>query len=150
MRALEKHREARHQTVAELRDDVEDFLHGGGWFDTRVFPAGTVIVRQGDTADAAYIIVEGSCEVFKGPDEGRAVLRRLGAGDVFGETAVLTGEPRTASVIAVTDVTVKVVTQDALELELGQKSWSGAFVKALAERFRDVDEQLARLKEKTR
>jgi len=149
MRALEKHREARHQTVAELRDDIEDFLHGGGWFDTRVYSAGTVIVRQGDTADAAYIIVEGNCEVFKGPDEGRAVLRRLGAGDVFGETAVLTGEPRTASVIAVTDVTVKVVTRDALELELGQKSWSGAFVKALAERFRDVDEQLARLKEKS-
>jgi CRP-like cAMP-binding protein len=63
---------------------------------------------------------------------------------------VLTGEPRTASVAAVDTVTVKVVTQDALERELGQKSWSGAFVRALAERFRDVDEQLAELRDKSR
>ncbi len=144
MKALAKAREDRYQTVAGLRDDIEDFLHGGGWFDTRPFPAGTVIVQQGDAAEAAYIIVDGRCEVYKGPSVGRSVLRSLGPGEVFGETAVLTGEPRTASVIAVTDVVVKVVTRDALELELGQKSWSGSFVRALAARFRDVDEQLAK------
>jgi len=74
----------------------------------------------------------------------------LGPGEVFGETAILTGEPRSASVIAKGQVTTKVVTRDALERELGTGSWAGAFVKALAERFRDVDEKLARLRATTR
>jgi hypothetical protein len=45
---------------------------------------------------------------------------------------------------------VKVVTREALERELGRTSWSGAFVRALALRFRDVDEQLAKLRDKGR
>ena len=150
MKALAKVPAERYQSVSELRDEVEDFLRGGGWFDTRVFPPGAAIVTQGEAADAAYIITEGTCEVFKGTGAAKTVLRRLGPGEVFGETAVLTGEPRTASVTALTALTVKVVTQEALERELGQKSWSGAFVRALAERFRDVDEQLTKLRDNNR
>jgi serine/threonine-protein kinase len=150
LRALSKRLEDRYQTVAEMRDDVEDFLRGGGWFETKVFPPGHVIVRQGDRADSAYIIVEGICEVVKTGAGENLVVRRLGPGEVFGETAVLTGEPRTASVVAVDAVTVKVVTRDALERELGQKSWASTFVKALAQRFRDVDEQLSRLRDQNR
>lgn len=146
MKALSKKQEDRYRTVAEMQEDIEDFLRGGGWFDTRAFSPGHVIVQQGDVADAAYIIVEGSCDVVKANGSERLVVRRLGPGEVFGETAVLTGEPRTASVVAVDEVTVKVVTRDALERELGQKSWASTFVRALAQRFRDVDEQLSRMR----
>jgi serine/threonine-protein kinase len=149
-KALSKRREDRYQTVAALKEDIEDFLRGGGWFETKAFPAGHVIVRQGDAADAAYIITEGICEVVKNAGGEELVVRRLGPGEVFGETAVLTGEPRTASVVAFDAVTVKVVTRDALERELGQKSWASNFVKALAQRFRDVDEQLSRLRDQTK
>ena len=76
-----------------------------------------VIVRQGDEAEAAYIIVSGTCEVYRAAGEERVVLRRLGPNDVFGETAVLTGESRSASVVALEEVTLKIVTRDALELE---------------------------------
>jgi serine/threonine-protein kinase len=146
MKALSKRREDRYASVAEFREDVEDFLRGGGWFATQVFSPGSVIVQQGDPAEVAYIIVSGSCEVFKTTEGARSLLRVLGPGDVFGETAILTGEPRSASVVAVDEVTTKVVTREALERELGRGSWAGAFVKALAERFRDVDEKLARLR----
>lgn len=149
MRALAKAREDRYQSALELKADVEDFLRGGGWFQTETFEPGAVIVRQGDPADSAYIITEGACEVVQDGSGVSVVLRRLGVGDVFGETAVLTGEPRSASVIAVERVAVKVVTRDALERELGRKSWAGAFVKALAQRFRDADERLAKLRDKT-
>lgn len=148
-KALAKSREDRYQSVLELKADVEDFLRGGGWFRTEIFEPGMVIVRQGDPADSAYIITDGACEVVQDSGGARVVLRRLGSGDVFGETAVLTGEPRSASVVAVERVSVKVVTRDALERELGRKSWAGAFVKALAQRFRDADERLAKLREKT-
>jgi serine/threonine protein kinase len=150
MKALSKRHDDRYQTIAEMRDDIEDFLRGGGWFETKSFPPGHVIVRQGDSADWAYIIAHGTCEVVKTAGSENLVVRRLGPGEVFGETAVLTGEPRTASVVAVDEVTVKVVTRDALERELGQKSWASTFVKALAQRFRDVDEQLSRLRDQSK
>jgi serine/threonine-protein kinase len=146
MKALARRREDRQASVAEFREDLEDFLRGGGWFATQVFPPGSVIVQQGDAAEVAYIIVSGSCEVYKTTDGTRSLLRVLGPGEVFGETAILTGEPRSASVVSVDEVTTKVVTRDALERELGRGSWAGTFVKALAERFRDVDEKLARLR----
>ena len=57
-------------------------------------PPGTLIVCQGEPAEAAYIITSGTCEVYRAAGEERVVLRRLGPNDVFGETAVLTGEPR--------------------------------------------------------
>jgi serine/threonine-protein kinase len=150
MKALSKRRDERYPNVGAFREDLEDFLRGGGWFDTRVFAPGTVIVEQGDHAEVAYIIVSGACDVYKTTAGAHTLLRRLAAGDVFGETAILTGEPRSASVVAIDEVTVKVVTRDALERELGRESWSGAFVKALAERFRDVDDRLAKLRAETR
>src|SRR5260221_13836547 len=114
MRALSRNREERYADVVALRDDVEDFLRGGGWFDSELFAPGLTIVQQGDAAGAAYIIVRGRCEVYKTTAGTRTLLRRLGPGDVFGETAILTGEPRTASVVAVDEVLVKVVTSEAL------------------------------------
>ncbi|HEX4336463.1 MAG TPA: cyclic nucleotide-binding domain-containing protein [Polyangiaceae bacterium] len=150
MKALSKRREDRYPSVVAFRDDVEDFLRGGGWFETRVFPAGSVIMQQGDEGEVAYIIVTGSCEVHQTTNGARSVLRVLDAGDVFGETAILTGEPRSASVVAMTEVVTKVVSREALEQELGRGSWAGAFVRALAERFRDVDEKLAKLRSTSR
>lgn len=146
MRALSREPADRYQSVAELRDELEDFLRGGGWFATEQFEPGTLVVREGAPAETAYIIVDGTCEVFKEVDGQRVVLRRMGPGDVFGETAILTGEPRSATVMAIDRLTVKVVTREALEHELRRQSWGGAFVKALAERFRDVDAQLSRLR----
>jgi MFS family permease len=59
--------------------------------------AEAVVVAEGDPADAAYVIEEGSFEVTVGPD----VRRRLGPGDLFGERGLLLGAPRSATVRAV-------------------------------------------------
>ena len=66
----------------------------------------------------------------------------MGPGESSGETAVLTEKPRSASVKAVTDVVLVVVTRDVMSSALGLNSWMGAFVKALADRFREVDARL--------
>jgi serine/threonine-protein kinase len=150
MKALAKSPDERYRTVLEMKEDVEDFLRGGGWFQTVTLEPGALIMREGDAADSAYIIGEGTCEVFRESAGRRVVLRRLGPGEVFGETAVLTGEPRSASVAAIDRVTLKVVTRDALERELGRHSWAGTFVRALAQRFRDVDARLAALRDETK
>ena len=146
MKALAAHPNDRYPTVEALRDDVVRFLQGGGWFSSRTFAPGELIVSEAEHADAAYIITGGICEVFR-MDHGRKEwLRTLGPGDVFGETAIFAAEPRTATVQAVTTVTAIQVTRDSLEQELGLQSWVGAFVKALAVRFRELDREVVALR----
>jgi len=149
MKALARRREDRYQSVTALAEDVEAFLRGGGWFDTVHFAPGTVIVNEGDEPDAAYIIEKGRCEVIKIRNGRRHMLRMLGPGDVFGETSIFTGMPRTATVVAIDEVRAASITREALDLELAEKGWLAAFVKGLAERFNDYDESSIELRMKT-
>ncbi len=111
------------------------FMRGGAPFPSTEFAAGiAVIVREGDIGDTAYIIRSGRCLVKKGD----TILRSMGPGEVFGETAILSPGPRTASVIA-EDVTIcQVINADVFERELdAMKPWMGAFIRTLADRFRE-------------
>jgi CRP-like cAMP-binding protein/tRNA A-37 threonylcarbamoyl transferase component Bud32 len=147
MRALARDPEARYPSVQALQADVESFLRGGGWFASRTFVPGEEIVAEGEIGDAAYIIVEGECEVVQGSGSARIHLRRMQPRDVFGETALLTSGRRTATVVALTEVTVLVVTRDSLERELSARGWLGKLVHVLAHRFREVDAERAALRE---
>ncbi len=65
---------------------------------------GEHIIHEGDTGDSLFIVVEGTISVYIRGKDGKSIeIDRLGAGDFFGETALLTGEPRTASIISVTE-----------------------------------------------
>jgi serine/threonine protein kinase len=129
--------------VLELRDSVETVLRGDWSLPTKVFPSGSVIVKEGDWADAAYIIVRGRCAVWKTINGEKRELRTLEPGAVFGETGILSGDVRTATVEAIGEVMVKVVTRDLFRGQLGSDTWLGKFVMALAERFRELDKKLA-------
>jgi serine/threonine-protein kinase len=142
MRALSFDPADRHPTVLDLKRDIESFQRGA-WHMPRVtLPAGTVIVKEGDAGEVAYVIEEGRCVAYRLEAGQENVLRHMGPGEVFGETAVFSEKPRTASVKAATDVVLVAVTRDVLSRAMGLNSWMGAFVKALAERFREVDEKL--------
>jgi CRP-like cAMP-binding protein len=142
MRAMASSIEERYTSVEDLANDVDSFLRGGSWLSLRSYAAGSVVVREGEPGDEAYIITKGTCEVSK-IEKGRSIaLRVMGPGTVFGETAVLTGQPRTATVTALDDLTVLVASREALDHEICFDSWTGSFVRALAERFRDLDSQM--------
>jgi putative ABC transport system ATP-binding protein len=67
--------------------------------------AGTLLIRQGDQGDKFYLIKQGVVDVIENqgqPSEKK--LASLSKGQFFGERALLTGEPRNASVIASQDV----------------------------------------------
>jgi serine/threonine-protein kinase len=129
--------DGRQATVAELRDELARFLRGGDSFRAMTFAAGEVIVREGDPGDAAYIIQSGTCVAYKGSGSERRVLRTMSAGEVFGEMAIFAPGPRTASVEATEPTVVHVVNAQVLEGELDSlKPWFAAFVRTLAERFR--------------
>ncbi len=65
------------------------------------FGFGDTVVRQGEPADAYYVIAEGTARVLVEDEHGEEIsLNRLGPGDAFGEAALLEDKPRTATVRA--------------------------------------------------
>ena len=67
-------------------------------------PARTVLFRRGDTADAMYIILEGSVFVLDVDTAGEeVVIDQLGPGQTVGEMGLVTGQPRNATVRTATD-----------------------------------------------
>lgn len=140
-KALAPKREDRYPSIAALRRDLEQFLEGGGWFETRVYHTGDAIVTEGERGDTAYIIERGACEVFRVLDGERTLVRRLEPGDVFGEMAVFSGGVRTATVVAAGEVTVKLITGESLNRELDRNPWVAAFVRSLARMLRETEER---------
>ena len=134
----------RYGSVVELREAVDALLRSDWSLPTRVFAAGAVIVKEGEWADVAYIIVRGRCSVTKTVNGKRRNLRTLDPGAVFGEAGILSGDVRTATVRAMDQVTVKVVTRELFEDKLAGDTWFGKFVLTLADRFRELDQKLNR------
>jgi drug/metabolite transporter (DMT)-like permease len=86
-----------------------------GLYETWDVAAGTSIVRQGAVAEACFIIERGCAAVTH---DGRK-LADLGPGDVFGEVALLNGGARTASVVALSDMRVRVLSRPEFKTALG-------------------------------
>jgi hypothetical protein len=85
------------------------------------------MLREGDEGGNAYIVSQGTCEVYRSVGDRTETLRVVGPGGVVGEVGLFTGARRVANVRAITDVTALVVTPAALEQELGRASWMRAF-----------------------
>src|SRR5499425_3554408 len=68
-------------------------------------PAGTVVTQRGEPGDSFFIIIDGAVAVRTpvGAD------RQLQPGDFFGEMSLLDGEPRSATIVATTDVRLLIV-----------------------------------------
>jgi len=69
-------------------------------------PAGTVLCRRGEPGDCFYVVQDGELEVRLGLGPDAVTLNRLSSGHAFGEMALLTGQPRSADVVAVSDSTL--------------------------------------------
>jgi len=71
-------------------------------------------------------------------------LCTLGPGDVFGEMALILDEPRAASVCATDRVHVLVLDQQTLNEGLGMDGWTGALVRAITQRYHDLEQRVRR------
>ncbi len=102
-------------------------------------PAGTTIVRQGGVGVDCYILLSGEATVVRND----TVIATLSAGDLVGELAPLDHQPRSATVVAATDV--RVLQIGARDLATALDTIPGLARKimvTLARRVRDLDEQL--------
>jgi CRP-like cAMP-binding protein len=86
------------------------------------FGRGEVITRQGSMAHWLYVLVKGQVEVrVRAEPEGEKAVARLDAPDVFGEMGVVTGEPRTASVLAATDVECYRIDRETFQILMARR-----------------------------
>lgn len=76
------------------------------------YDPGQVLVKIGDMADAAYVIIEGNAEVTVPGSQGPVVVSHVGKNDVIGEIAIFVDLPRTATVTATTRVEVLRISKD--------------------------------------
>ena len=88
-------------------------------FQMKSFAPGDIIFRQGEVGDGMYGIIFGEVEVERGGE----VVAKLGNNDFFGEMALVAGEPRSATVKAVSDLSVFFLSKkafDEIKDELGE------------------------------
>jgi CRP/FNR family transcriptional regulator, cyclic AMP receptor protein len=111
---------------------------------SRKFNAGEAIVREGEPGVGAFMIRSGKVEVTKESGDETEHLNTLGPGEVFGEIALLTDLPRTATVRALEPTEVLGLTAWNFRAEL-QKSPELAYqlLRVTARRLADADARLA-------
>jgi CRP/FNR family transcriptional regulator, cyclic AMP receptor protein len=96
----------------------------------------TSIVRAGDAATAFFVLIDGTARVV--PPKGRA--RRLGAGDFFGEMALLDDSPRSADVVADGEVLVMTISRSAFgKLLKSEHALANELLRTLAARLRAAE-----------
>lgn len=96
--------------------------------ERKVFFAGQKIFKEGDLGDRAYLIQSGTVEIVK----NEIPLATLGKGELFGEMALIDDQPRMASAVAQSDVSVVVISRDTFREKLAK---SDPFIRGLLNIF---------------
>lgn len=97
---------------------------------------GTTVFRQGDPGGSMYVIRAGKARVLKESRGRQRMVTTLGPGDFFGEMAVVTGRPRSATVEIVEDAELLKVPADKLqEMVVGTGEVAIRLIRHLADRL---------------
>lgn len=113
---------------------ISELEHQMEWI---FLPGGETLMRQGDKADGMYVVVNGSLVYEVRNDQGLVVSTgTFSKGDIIGEMALLTGEPRTATVVATLSCEIVKISTVAFETVFSKHPPSMlAITKLIADRF---------------
>lgn len=128
------------ESKARLSDSHDSLLahDSAGLIQRYVFPKDTVLFRKGEARQCAYLIDSGNVSIF-GNDEGGEdkLLCHIGAGEIFGEMALVDDTPRTASAITASECEIFIIPRDALQNRLyGLDPIVTLLISLLIERYR--------------
>jgi serine/threonine-protein kinase len=139
LKALKLDREQRHASADAFKADLESYCRGASRFPEQTFAAGEVIVREGDAADCAFLIRSGRVEASRQVRGKKKVLREMAVGELFGESAILDRQPRTATVEALEPTRVSVLSKASLAEEMGRADVLSVALTSVLQRFHDLD-----------
>jgi CRP/FNR family transcriptional regulator, cyclic AMP receptor protein len=107
-----------------------------------IFPAGSILMTEGDFATSMFAIVEGGVAVTIADQDGRErLVTHLKPGDIVGEMSLMTGARRSATVTAETEVVALEVTKFSLEAILARApELIDRFGEVLARRQAELDQ----------
>ena len=77
-----------------------------------IYDPGQSVVREGEAADAVYVLIEGTVEVTVSTPKGPFVVNRTGRNEIIGEIAIFGDVPRTATVTATSRVEALKISKD--------------------------------------
>jgi CRP-like cAMP-binding protein len=112
----------------------------------RHFPAGSVILHEGDSGDTCYVLRSGRARVTREHLGGRTItLTNIGPGEIFGELAMFGGEVRSATVETIDDVDAVAILADDLKRFLrAHPETAVKLLGALSRKLRDANERISR------
>lgn len=109
----------------------------------KIYTNGEIIVRQGESGDCMYEILEGKVEVIEESREQPVQLAVLSKGDFFGEMAVFEREVRSATVRAVGDVRALTIDRKNLLRRISEDpSLAFRILEKMSHRIRDLNKKL--------
>lgn len=111
--------------------------------DIKNYEAGQRIISKGEKADAAYLILSGKVRVFLEEGTRTVELATLGEDEIFGETAIFSGQAYGANVEAIEDSELLLITRDSLNSMLENADPTiRALIRMLIERLKNANESL--------
>jgi len=122
---------------------------------------GTVLFEEGETGTEFYLLKKGLVEIYKTTEQGEKVtLTIVEPGNIFGEMSMITGLPRAASAVCITNCLIATADSENLEaLVLNNPQFSYKLLQTLAQRFsnserifmkriKELEKEIQSLKEK--
>src|SRR5712692_7560781 len=130
------------QIFTDLNDP--DLLRIEGMGEHKKYSEGSVILREGDPGTAMFFLMTGKVKVVGTDDEGgEVILAIFGAGDFFGEMAILDGHTRSATVVTLMDSELFILNQkDTLQLLREYPAIALSLLKEFAVRLRKANTQI--------
>jgi len=115
-----------------------------GYATTRAVARGDTIFAKGDPGNSLYAVCAGTVKISVPSADGKdAVFNLVGEGEIFGEIALLDGQPRTADAAAQTDCELMVIERrDFLDLVRSQPEIALKLMEVLCARLRHTSEQV--------
>ena len=112
----------------------------GKVMNRRIFPPNTVLFQEGDPGDCMYVVRSGRVEIFQERPQGRVIIGTVGRGELFGEMALVDGEPRMASARTINECELMLVSGNTFRDHMGEATpFIQAVMGILVKNLRNVD-----------
>lgn len=114
---------------------------------TRTYPKNTVIINEGDPAESLYIIIKGKVKIFLNDEAGKEVIVNCqGAGEYFGELALIDESQRSASVMTMEISTFSVISKHSFhDLLAAHPNIALSLIRDLTQRVRILTDNVKSL-----